>query len=57
MIVLDQDTIDELMNLPIAATLELTVDDRHFMLVDSEFFFDLCRKAGIVWNERNKKID
>lgn len=47
MIVFDQGTVEDLLALPVDRTRGVQIDDRHFTIVDSEFFFDICRKAGL----------
>ena len=36
------------MALPVDRTRGVQIDDRHFTIIDSEFFFDICRKAGLT---------
>lgn len=48
MITFDMETQERLMALPVNRTLGVTIDDRHFTIIDSEFFYDLCRKAGLI---------
>lgn len=48
MITFDMETQERLMALPVNRTLGVQIDDRHFTIIDSEFFFDLCRKAGLI---------
>jgi hypothetical protein len=52
-IVFDRDTAQLLLALPINRTIGVTIDDRHFTIVDSEFFFDVCRKAGLIITDMN----
>ena len=47
MIRIDPDTERRLMAMPVNQTLALTIDDRNFTVIDTEFFYDICRLARL----------
>lgn len=56
MIVLGEGTVEDLLALPVDRTRGFTIDDRHFTIIDSEFFYDICRKAGLVITDMREGI-
>lgn len=45
--IMDMETLERLKTLPVTETVDFTIDDRKFCIIDREFLIELVQKCGL----------